>query len=65
MRLRDKDKKSKQKNQEAALDLLNIPKARLVEDKIPYEHLTLNTEFSDDEVTYELNRQILKENKDK
>lgn len=32
---------------------------------MPYEKLTLNTEFSDSEVTYELNREILKEKKDK
>ena len=48
-----------------ALDLINVDKARLVEDKIPYEKLTLNTEFSDSEVTYELNREIIKEKKDK
>jgi len=45
--------------------LINVDKARLVEDKIPYEKLTLNTEFSDSEVTYELNREIIKEKKDK
>lgn len=45
--------------------MINIPKARLVEDKIPYEKLSLNTEFSDTEVTYELNREIIKEKKDK
>jgi len=49
----------------SAIDLLNIPKARLIEDKVPYEKLKLNTEFSDDEVTFELNREIVKEKKDK
>ena len=45
--------------------MINVAKARLIEDKIPYENLTLNTEFSDDEVTYVLNREIIKEKKDK
>lgn len=44
---------------------MNVPKARLIEDKLPFEKLTLNTEFSDDEVTFDLNREIIKERKDK
>jgi hypothetical protein len=47
------------------LDFLNIPKARLVEDKLPYEKLTLNTEFSEEEITFELNRELVQEKKDK
>jgi hypothetical protein len=45
--------------------LINVAKARLVEDKIPYENLTLNTEFSDDETNFVLNREIIKGKKDK
>ena len=45
--------------------MINIQKARLVEDKIPYENLTLFTEFSDDETNFVLNREIIKEKKDK
>ena len=67
MRVRENQKVEKgyKKNKQAAIDLMNIPKARLIEDKIPYEKLALITEFSDDEVTHELNREILKEKKDK
>ena len=47
------------------MDFLNIRKARLVEDKLPYEKLTLTTQFSEDEITYELNRELIGEKKDK
>ena len=64
MRLKYKQQ-NKANKQQQALDLINTPKVRLVEDKIPYEKLTLNTEFSDNELTYELNREIIKDKKNK
>ena len=60
-----RQKQNKANRQQQALDLINTPKVRLVEDKIPYEKLTLNTEFSDNELTYELNREIIKDKKNK
>ena len=40
-------------------------KARLVEDQISYEDLALVDNFDEDEVTFALNRQIIKNRKDK
>ena len=60
-----RQQQNKANRQQQALDLINTPKVRLVEDKIPYEKLTLNTEFSDNELTYELNREIIKDKKNK
>lgn len=40
-------------------------KARLIEDRMSYEDLTLMNNFDEDEVTFALNRQIIKLRKDK
>ena len=40
-------------------------KARLIEDKISYEDLAVQDNFSDDEITFSLNRQMIKDKKDK
>lgn len=45
--------------------LLSHKKARLIEDKMSYEELAVIENFSEDEVTFALNRQIIKERKDK
>lgn len=45
--------------------LLTHKKARLIEDKMSYEDLAVMQNFDEDEVTFALNRQILKERKDK
>lgn len=44
--------------------LLTHKKARLIEDKMSYEDLAVMGNFDDDELTYALNRQMLKERKD-
>jgi hypothetical protein len=46
-------------------DLLNMKKARLTEDKMSYEDLAVLENFSDDEITFALNRQNIKDKKDK
>lgn len=45
--------------------LLKIKKVRLIEDRLPYEDLAVMENFSEDEITFELNRKIIKEKKDK
>ena len=45
--------------------LLRFKKVRLVEDRISYEDLAVMDNFSEDEITFELNRKIIKEKKDK
>ena len=42
-----------------------MKKARLTEDKLTYEDMAVMDIFSDDEVTVALNRQMIKEKKDK
>jgi len=37
----------------------------LIEENLPYEDLAVQENFSEDEITYELKRKILKERKDK
>ena len=46
-------------------DIFNLRKARLTEDKMRYEDLAVMDLFSDDEITVALNRQIIRERKDK
>ena len=46
-------------------ELLNMKKARLTEDKMSYEDLAVLEIFSDDEITFALNRQNIKTRKDK
>lgn len=46
-------------------EMLNLKKVRLIEDKLSYEELAVQNNFSDDEVTFVLNRQLLKDRKDK
>lgn len=46
-------------------ELLNMKKARLTEDKMSYEDLAVLELFSDDEITFALNRQNIKTRKDK
>tara|TARA_B110000285_G_C14858223_1_gene483260 strand:+ start:23 stop:235 length:213 start_codon:yes stop_codon:yes gene_type:complete len=46
-------------------ELLNMKKARLTEDKMSYEDLAVLEIFSDDEITFALNRQNIKDRKDK
>lgn len=45
--------------------MMQYKKARLVEDQISYEDLALVDNFDEDEVTFALNRQIIKNRKDK
>lgn len=45
--------------------MMQYKKARLVEDQISYEDLALIDNFDEDEVTFALNRQIIKNRKDK
>jgi len=52
-------------NKRITNELLKIKKVRLVEDKIAYEDLAVMDNFSEDEITFELNRKIIKEKKDK
>ena len=42
-----------------------MKKVRLTEDKISYEDLACQDNFSDDEITFVLNRQLIKDKKDK
>jgi len=46
-------------------ELLNMKKARLTEDKMSYEDLAVLEIFSDEEITFSLNRQNIKDRKDK
>lgn len=46
-------------------DIFNLKKARLTEEKMRYEDLAVMDLFSDDEITVALNRQIIRERKDK
>jgi hypothetical protein len=46
-------------------ELLNMKKARLTEDKMSYEDLAVLEIFSDEEITFALNRQNIKDRKDK
>ena len=52
-------------NKKCVNELLRIKKVRLIEDSIPYEDLAMMENFSEDEITFELNRKIIKEKKDK
>ena len=51
-------------NQLITSELLKFKKVWLVEDKISYEDLAKMDNFSEDEITFELNRKICKEKKD-
>ena len=44
-----------------SLQMLEMKKARLVEEQMPYEELVMEENFSDDEITATLNRRLLKE----
>ena len=46
-------------------ELEGMKKVRLVEEQIGYEELALMDNFSSDEITCELQRQILKEKKER
>ena len=52
-------------NQKITTELLKVKKERLTEDKIPYEDLALMEIFSEDEITYQLNKTLQKEFKTK
>jgi len=43
-------------NEQISDILTSFKKARLIEDKISYENLAIMRNFSDDEVTFDLNR---------
>ena len=51
-------------NQRITNELLNFKKVRLIEDRIPYEDLAIMNNFSEDEITYEMNRKIIRDKKD-
>lgn len=53
------------KEEEIDKTVKTIRKARLTEDKMSYEDLAVMDIFSDDEVTVALNRQMIREKKDK
>ena len=66
MQTKGKDKEAIEKMMdEMHQALLTHKKARLIEDKMSYEDLAVMQNFDEDEVTFALNRQILKERKDK
>lgn len=46
-------------------ELMSFKKARLTEDKMAYEDLAVQDNFSEDEITFALNRQNIKNRKDK
>ena len=46
-------------------EILYMKKARLTEDKMSYEDLAVLEIFSDDEITFALNRRNIKDKKDK
>ena len=46
-------------------EMMNLKKARLIEDKMTFEDLAVIENFSEDEVTFALSRLIIKERKDK
>ena len=46
-------------------EILNFTKTKLIEDKLSYEDLIVQDNYSDDEVTITLNRELLKDRKDK
>lgn len=46
-------------------ELLDFKKIKLIEDKLSYEDLVVEDNYSDEEVTITLNRQLLKDRKDK
>ena len=46
-------------------ELQQFKKVRLIEDKLSYEDLALEDNFSDEEITMTLNRTLLRERKDR
>jgi len=46
-------------------ELMKHKKARLIEESLPYEDLAVLENFSDSEITYELQRKMHGEKKDK
>lgn len=44
-----------------SLQMLEMKKARLVEESMKYEELVMDDNFSDDEITATLNRRLIKE----
>lgn len=44
-----------------SLQMLEMKKARLVEESMNYEELVMEDNFSDDEITATLNRKLIKE----
>ena len=67
MRLRDGIDQNKKvlNNEQLTEQLIKFKKVRLVEDKMSYEDLVIQDNFSEDEVTFDLNRQLLKDRKNK
>ena len=61
----DFNSKEVEMNQRITKELVNIKKVRLIEDKISYEDLAIMDNFSEDEMTYELNRKIRRGKKDR
>lgn len=46
---------------DVSLQMLEMKKARLVEESMNYEELVMEDNFSDDEITATLNRRLIKE----
>ena len=65
LNIKNKHYKSTTKEGEIKQIIINMKKARLTEDKMSYEDLAVMDIFSDDEVTVALNRQMIREKKDK
>ena len=61
----DFNSKQIEMNQRITSELINFKKARLIEDRISYEDLAIMDNFSEDEITYEMNRKIMKGKKDR
>ena len=63
--IRNKNYDVQTKEEEINHTILTMKKARLTEDRMSYEDLAVMDIFSDDEVTVALNRQMIREKKDK
>ena len=64
MRFNDGLYRSNKGTKDVPKSILAMKKVRLTEEGMSYEDLAVLENFSDDEITYELNREIIKNRKD-
>ena len=64
MRFNDGLYRSNKGTKDVPKSILAMKKVRLTEEGMSYEDLAVLENFSDDEITYELNREIIKSRKD-